>query len=93
MFPSNTENNPRENASAITLRSGKIMGEVEKKIVKEKDEEIEKPARSEDKIERTNKSEVDKDLKEKEKKIPSHGCGKIPFPNALVKKNLEKQFS
>ena len=83
MFPSNTENNPRENASAITLRSGKIMGEVEKKIVKEKDEEIEKPARSEDKIERTNKSEVDKDLKEKEKKNPLSWLWKNSFPQCF----------
>ncbi|XP_057426220.1 uncharacterized protein LOC130719619 [Lotus japonicus] len=29
----------------------------------------------------------------KEKKTIPIGCGKIPFPNALVKKNLEKQFS
>src|ERR1044072_4132161 len=72
-LPSGTQEPRRENASAITTRSGKVLPTVEMPVEEVVDEEV-----------RVQKN------KEGEK---SEKVGKIPFPKALVKKNLEKQFS
>src|ERR1044072_3579510 len=73
-LPSDTIINPRkENASAITTRSRKVLHHVEKEdneVVVEKKIELKK-----------NEDEGEKSEK------------RIPFPNAIMKKNLEKQFS
>ncbi|XP_057425926.1 uncharacterized protein LOC130719321 [Lotus japonicus] len=93
MFPSNTVPNPRENISAVTLRSGKVMHEIEKKKDSEKhNSEAGNKSESEAISKEKDQSENMIVSENKEKKSPAC-CGKIPFPNALVKKNLEKQFS
>ncbi|XP_057443902.1 uncharacterized protein LOC130736066 [Lotus japonicus] len=94
MFPSNTVPNPKENISVVTLRSGKVMHEIEKKKDSEKNKnEVGNKSESE-MISKEKEQSEDRLVNEnKEKKTIPTGCGKIPFPNALVKKNLEKQFS
>src|ERR1044072_4307492 len=77
-----------ENVSAITTRSGKILVGVEKGVEKEKmkkkdDEVIVKEVSKEE------KGNEGKKIKEGEKNEKA----KVPYPNALLKKSLEKQFS
>src|ERR1044072_8797220 len=77
-----------ENLSAITTRSSKILVGVEKGVEKEKmkkkdDEVIVKEVSKEEKV------NEEKKTKEGEK----NENAKVPYPNALLKKSLEKQFS
>ncbi|KAL5572381.1 hypothetical protein UlMin_021978 [Ulmus minor] len=79
-FPSNTERNPREEAKAITLRSGKEL---------EKSKEASKQAIEEDTL-------VSKDQPATttiEKPLPKPSSNAVPFPQRLRKQNLDKQFS
>ncbi|KAL5563299.1 hypothetical protein UlMin_033046 [Ulmus minor] len=79
-LPSNTERNPREEAKAITLRSGKEL---------EKSKEASKQVIEED-------TSVPKDQDATttiEKPLPKPSSNAIPFPQRLRKKNLDKQFS
>ncbi|XP_057452372.1 uncharacterized protein LOC130744197 [Lotus japonicus] len=83
------------NLSAITTRSGKILKGVERKILKNRGEEVEKSKEENKEVSEkkkiNDKSEVNKD-KETTTFPNDKSCCKIPFPKALVKKNLEKQF-
>src|ERR1044072_8981733 len=77
-----------ENVSAITTCSGKILVGVDKGVEKEKMkkkdyEVIMKEVAVEEKVNEEKKS------KDGEK----NGRAKVPYPNALLKKSLEKQFS
>src|ERR1044072_4945711 len=77
-----------ENVSAITTRSGKILVGVEKGVEKEK------MKKKDDKVivnEVAEKEKVSEEKKNKEGE--KNEKGKVPFPNALIKKSLEKQFS
>ncbi|KAL5569891.1 hypothetical protein UlMin_026466 [Ulmus minor] len=79
-FPSNTEKNPREEAKAITLRSGKEL---------EKSKEASKQAIEED-------TSVSKDQPTTtiiEQPLPKPSSNAVPFPQRLRKQNLDKQFS
>ncbi|XP_057452670.1 uncharacterized protein LOC130744511 [Lotus japonicus] len=89
-LPSDTIEN-QANLSAITTRSGKILKGVERKILKNRGEEVEKSKEVSEKKKINDKSEVNKD-KETTTFPNDKSCCKIPFPKALVKKNLEKQF-
>ena len=80
-LPSNTQEPRRENASAITTRSGKVLPTVEVPV--EVEEVVDEEVRVEKKKERGKNGEGEK----------SENLSKVPFPKALVKKNLEKQFS
>src|ERR1044072_812814 len=80
-LPADTQEPRIENASAITTRSGKVLPSVEEPIIGE--------VVVEGKV-RVEKKEEGKRNKEGEK---SEKLSKVPFPKALVKKNLEKQFS
>src|ERR1044072_9452449 len=80
-LPSDTQEPRRENASAITTRSGKVLPTVEAPV--EVEEVVDEEVRVEKKEEREKNREGEK----------SENLGKVPFPKALVKKNLEKQFS
>src|ERR1044072_4857852 len=77
-----------ENVSAITTRSGKILVGVEKGVEKEKmkkkDEEV--IVKEVSKEEKVNDEKKSKEGEKNEK-------AKVPYPNALLKKSLEKQFS
>ncbi|XP_057444569.1 uncharacterized protein LOC130736799 [Lotus japonicus] len=92
-FPSDTLINPKdsksENCSAVTLRSGKTLNEIEE-LVEKKSDELEKVVEKEK--EGTKSEEVVKN-KECEDSFCEKITCKVPFPKALVKKNLEKQFS
>ncbi|KAL5564470.1 hypothetical protein UlMin_027634 [Ulmus minor] len=79
-LPSNTERNPREEAKAITLRSGKEL---------EKSKEASKQVIEED-------TSVPKDQDATttiEQPLPKPSSNAIPFPQRLRKQNLDKQFS
>ncbi|KAL5574205.1 hypothetical protein UlMin_023802 [Ulmus minor] len=79
-LPSNTERNPREEAKAITLRSGKEL---------EKSKEEGKQAIEED-------TSVPKDQDATptiEQPLPKPSSNAVPFPQRLRKQNLDKQFS
>ncbi|XP_057432651.1 uncharacterized protein LOC130725440 [Lotus japonicus] len=80
-LPSDTQQPRLENASAITTRSGKVLPTVEVPVEKVVDEKVrvEKNKEKELKIREGEKSEVKEN--------------KVPFPKALMKKNLEKQFA
>ena len=78
-FPSDTQEPRVENASVITTRSGKVLPTVEMPV---EEVLVEK--------ERVEKKNEEEKIKEGEK---SEKVSKVPFPKALVKKNLEKQFS
>src|ERR1044072_5334596 len=86
-FPADTQVPRNENANAIITRSGIFLNEIENKVEKDRkevDEEEPVVRKKENKIEKP------KDLEN----IPSDPkLSKVPFPKALVKKNLEKQFS
>ncbi|KAL5560451.1 hypothetical protein UlMin_036662 [Ulmus minor] len=79
-FPSNTERNPREEAKAITLRSGKEL---------EKSKEASKQAIEENTL-------VSKDQPATttiEQPLPKPSSNAVLFPQRLRKQNLDKQFS
>ncbi|KAL5565416.1 hypothetical protein UlMin_028580 [Ulmus minor] len=79
-FPSNTERNPREEAKAITLRSGKEL---------EKSKEVSKQVIEED-------TSVPKDQDATptiEQPLLKLSSNAVPFPQRLRKQNLDKQFS
>src|ERR1044072_3535084 len=76
-FPSDTQEPRVENASAITTRSGKVLPTVEMPV-----EEV-----------LVEKERVEKKNEEEKKGEKNEKVSKVPFPKALVKKNLEKQFS
>ncbi|XP_057443925.1 uncharacterized protein LOC130736091 [Lotus japonicus] len=94
-LPSDTIEN-QANLSAITTRSGKILKDAERKIVKKRGDEVEKPKEENREVSEkktiNDKSEENKD-KESTTFPNDKSCCKVPFPKALVKKNLEKQFS
>src|ERR1044072_8432649 len=77
-----------ENVSAITTRSGKILvgfeKGVEKEKMKKKDEEV--IVKEVSKLEKVNEEKKSKEGEKNEK-------AKVAYPNALLKKSLEKQFS
>ncbi|KAL5549750.1 hypothetical protein UlMin_004981 [Ulmus minor] len=79
-FPSNTERNPREEAKAITLRSGKEL---------EKSKEASKQV-----IEENTSVPKDQDATPTiEQPFPKPSSNAVPFPQRLWKQNLDKQFS
>src|ERR1044072_1959190 len=83
-FPSDTVVNPKiENASAITTRSGKVLFGVDKSVEEGKAE------KKDDIVVELKKNKHEDEKKEGEKSEKE----KLPFPNAVMKKNLEKQFS
>src|ERR1044072_3622294 len=86
-FPADTQVPRNETANAVITRSGKVLNEIENKVEenrKEVDEEESATRKKENKIEKPKVIE----------NIPSNPkLNKVPFPRALVKKNLEKQFS
>ncbi|XP_057432410.1 uncharacterized protein LOC130725175 [Lotus japonicus] len=94
-LPSNTIEN-QANISAITTRSGKILKDAERKIVEKRGEEVEK-SKEESREVSAKKTNNDKFKEKKDKESTTFpndkSCCKVPFPKALVKKNLEKQFS
>ncbi|KAL5564233.1 hypothetical protein UlMin_027397 [Ulmus minor] len=79
-FPSNTEKNPREEAKAITLRSGKEL---------EKSKEASKQTIEED----TSVSKDQPATTTIEQPLPKPSSNAVPFPQRLRKQNLDKQFS
>ncbi|KAL5565345.1 hypothetical protein UlMin_028509 [Ulmus minor] len=79
-LPSNTERNPREEAKAITLRSGKEL---------EKSKEASKQAIEED----TSVSKNQPVATTIEQPFPKPSTNAVPFPQRLRKQNLDKQFS
>ncbi|KAL5577508.1 hypothetical protein UlMin_019207 [Ulmus minor] len=79
-LPSNTERNPREEAKAITLRSGKEL---------EKSKEASKQAIEED----TSVSKNQPATTTIEQPLPRPSSNAVPFPQRLRKQNLDKQFS
>ncbi|KAL5558871.1 hypothetical protein UlMin_035082 [Ulmus minor] len=79
-LPSNTERNPREEAKAITLRSGKEL---------EKSKEARKQAIEED----TSVSKNQPATTTIEQPLPKPSTNAVPFPQRLRKQNLDKQFS
>ncbi|KAL5548869.1 hypothetical protein UlMin_004100 [Ulmus minor] len=79
-LPSNTERNPREEAKAITLRSGKEL---------EKSKEASKQAIEED----TSVSKNQPATTTIEQPLPKPSSNAVPFPQRLRKQNLDKQFS
>ncbi|KAL5560607.1 hypothetical protein UlMin_036818 [Ulmus minor] len=79
-LPSNTERNPREEANAITLRSGKEL---------EKSKEASKQAIEED----TSVSKNQPATTTIEQPLPKPSTNAVPFPQRLRKQNLDKQFS
>src|ERR1044072_1803915 len=83
-FPSDTQSPRNENASSITTRSGKILPVIEKKVEGEKLEE---------KIKETELEKRVSDNTDLGNPYSPPKFNKVPFPKALVKKNLEKQFS
>ncbi|XP_057452262.1 uncharacterized protein LOC130744084 [Lotus japonicus] len=94
MFPSDTAINPKENCSAITLRSGVTLNGSEQKKVENSNVNDEFVGDIDPLGE--NKIEAEKKKKDKNKTsttIPTDRNCKAYFPKALVKKNLEKQFS
>ena len=81
-FPSDTILNPKqENISAITTRSCKTLNKEEKRVEEKNDKVV--------------KEKINEQVKARELGISSSepNYGKVPFPKALVKKNLEKQFA
>src|ERR1044072_7847063 len=83
-FPSDTQSPRNENASSITTRSGKILPVIEKRVEGEKLEE---------KIKETEPEKKVSDNADLGNPSSTPLFSKVPFPKALVKKNLEKQFS
>ncbi|KAL5549377.1 hypothetical protein UlMin_004608 [Ulmus minor] len=79
-LPSNTERNPREEAKAITLRSGKEL---------EKSKEASKQTVEED----TSVSKNQPATTTIEQPLPKPSTNAVPFPQRLRKQNLDKQFS
>ncbi|KAL5566422.1 hypothetical protein UlMin_029586 [Ulmus minor] len=79
-LPSNTERNPREEAKAITLRSGKEL---------EKSKEASKQAIEED----TSVSKNQPATTTIEQTLPKPSFNAVPFPQRLRKQNLDKKFS
>ncbi|KAL5557784.1 hypothetical protein UlMin_033995 [Ulmus minor] len=79
-LPSNTERNPREEAKAITLRSGKEL---------EKSKEESKHAIEED----TSVSKNQPATTTIEQPLPKLSSNAVLFPQRLRKQNLDKQFS
>ncbi|KAL5548145.1 hypothetical protein UlMin_003376 [Ulmus minor] len=79
-LPSNTERNPREEAKAITLRSGKEL---------EKSKEASKQTVEED----TSVSKNQPAATTIEQPLPKPSTNTVPFPQRLRKQNLDKQFS
>ncbi|KAL5560436.1 hypothetical protein UlMin_036647 [Ulmus minor] len=79
-LPSNTERNPREEAKAITLRSGKEL---------EKSKEASKQAIEEN----TSVSKNQPTTTTTEQPLPKPSTNAVPFPQRLRKQNLDKQFS
>ncbi|KAL5572868.1 hypothetical protein UlMin_022465 [Ulmus minor] len=79
-LPSNTERNPREEAKAITLKSGKEL---------EKSKEVSKQV-----IEEDTSGPKDQDATTTiEQPLLKPSSNAIPFPQRLRKQNLDKQFS
>ncbi|KAL5541132.1 hypothetical protein UlMin_044349 [Ulmus minor] len=79
-LPSNTERNPREEAKAITLRSGKEL---------ERSKEASKQVIEED----TSVSKNQPAATTIEQPLPKPSTNAVPFPQRLRKQNLDKQFS
>ncbi|XP_057436714.1 uncharacterized protein LOC130729097 [Lotus japonicus] len=78
-----------ENCSAVTRRSDKTLNEIEE-LVEKKSDETEKVVEKEK--EGTKSEEAIKNKKSKDSSLEKITC-KLPFPKALEKKNMEKQFS
>ncbi|WP_338309901.1 hypothetical protein, partial [Bradyrhizobium sp. TM233] len=78
----------QENTAVVSTRSGRVLQEPEKKVEGEKNEEAE--------VER-DEGVVEERAREptRTRVVNTHipKIRKIPFPKALVKKNLDKQFS
>lgn len=97
-LPSNTEKNPREQANAITLRSGKQLEEPisrseglsKRQEVTVKDDEVVESTQKE-------RSEMQKQTKGKGVIVPNSNFDKyippLPYPQRLKQEKLDKQFS
>ena len=81
-FPGDTQKPSTEHAFAITTRSGKVLHQVEKAT----EEGVVENKSAENELKNSN-YEKEK-IKEGEKSEK-----KLPFPNVVLKKNLEKQFA
>ncbi|XP_057445059.1 uncharacterized protein LOC130737330 [Lotus japonicus] len=94
MFPSDTVINPKENCSAITLRSGATLSEPKQKIVENNNVNDEfvgdiEPLGENKKKQKEKEEEKRKvELEKKFTKVPFP-----PFPTNIAKRRLEKQFS
>ena len=84
-FPSNTEVNPKEQCNAISLRSGKKLEEPVKKSIPAPKVEVENEGKVEE--------EVIEDLEKNQSPVSYEHHIKIPYPQRLQKKTLDKQFS
>ncbi|XP_057425760.1 uncharacterized protein LOC130719138 [Lotus japonicus] len=96
MFPSNTVPNPRENISAVTLRSGKVMHEIEKKKNNEKNKSETGNKSESEVISKEKEQSKDRIVKERKVDLESNKFTKVhfpPFPTNIAKRRLEKQFS
>ncbi|XP_057432285.1 uncharacterized protein LOC130725041 [Lotus japonicus] len=96
MFPSNTVPNPRENISAVTLRSGKVMHEIEKKKNNEKNKSETGNKSESEVISKEKEQSEDRIVKERKVDLESNKFTKVhfpPFPTNIAKRRLEKHFS
>ncbi|XP_062085651.1 uncharacterized protein LOC133791752 [Humulus lupulus] len=84
-FPSNIEVNPKEQCNAISLRSGKKLEEPVKKSIPAPKVEVENEGKVEE--------EVIEDLEKNQSPVSYEHRIKIPYPQRLQKKTLDKQFS
>ncbi|XP_057418051.1 uncharacterized protein LOC130712234 [Lotus japonicus] len=96
MFPSNTVPNPRENIFAVTLRSRKVMHEIEKKKNNEKNKSETGNKSESEVISKEKEQSEDRIVKERKVDLESNKFTKVPFPpfpTNIAKRRLEKQFS
>ncbi|KAI3472480.1 hypothetical protein Pfo_031183 [Paulownia fortunei] len=89
-FSSNTKTNPKENVHAITLRSGKELSDLERKVITTN--ELAKEIVVEKSDDSPNK-EVEKPKSKLFPDNPSPYVPHIPFPQCFQKQKLDKQFS
>ncbi|KAI3461414.1 hypothetical protein Pfo_018077 [Paulownia fortunei] len=89
-LPSNTEINLKENVYAITLRSGKELSELERKVTTPKELANERMV---EKFDDTPSKELDKPKSKLFPDNPPPYMPLIPFPQRFQKQKLDKQFS
>src|SRR3954463_1991680 len=96
-FPSDTEKNPREQAHAVTLRSGtKYEGPTQKEPEVEAEEVVRKDKNIVEEVD--HKDEVENERKKKEeeamkRRMEEHARNEsVPFPGRLRKQNEDKNY-